>query len=153
MIPDNFIYLQKKKSLIKLNQKKRVPNWTSCLTDILNQIDRSKKLAWKKYSLNPDLSSMYVQSDLYFCWWIFEYRTRAIITRGLYIFYPIFKTICLFSRRFFQKILALCTVRIQERFLIKSELYIRTVYFFRQENMLPHFHIKAIMKPKIWYEK
>ena len=50
------------------------------------------------------------------------YRTGAIITRGLYIFYPILKIISLFSRRFFQKILALCTVRIQERFLIKSGL-------------------------------
>ena len=40
------------------------------------------------------------------------YRTHAIITRGLYIFYPILKTISLFSMSFFHKILSLCTVTI-----------------------------------------
>ena len=44
----------------------------------------------------------------------------AIISRGLYIFYPIMKNISLFSRRFFQKILFLCMASIQELFLIKS---------------------------------
>ena len=51
-----------------------------------------------------------------------SYNTCAIITRGLYIFY----TISLFSRTVFQKILALCVVRVEERFVIKSELWWRT---------------------------
>ena len=41
----------------------------------------------------------------------FKYRTRAIITRGLYIFYPLFEV----QKRFFKglhKILALCMVSI-----------------------------------------
>ena len=41
------------------------------------------------------------------------YRTRAIITRGLYTFYPLVKSKNVFSR-------GLCMVSIQERFLIKS---------------------------------
>ena len=51
-----------------------------------------------------------------------SYRTRAIITRGLYIFYPLFEGQKPFLRGFFHKILALCMVSIQERFLIKSGL-------------------------------
>ena len=46
------------------------------------------------------------------------YRTRAIIT-------PFLKSISLFSRRFFGKILSLCMVSIQELFLIKSGLWWR----------------------------
>ena len=49
------------------------------------------------------------------------YRTRAIITRGLYSFYPLFGV----QKRFFLKILDLCMVSIQERFLIKSGLWWR----------------------------
>ena len=42
------------------------------------------------------------------------YHTHAIITRGLYIFYPLFEAhLCT---------LALCMVSIQERFLNKSGL-------------------------------
>ena len=52
----------------------------------------------------------------------FIYCTRAILTRGLYIYYPIFKTISLFSRSFFQKIMFLSMVSIQERFIIKDGL-------------------------------
>ena len=53
---------------------------------------------------------------------MFDYRTRAIITRGLYTFYPPFEVQKVFSRVFFLKLLALCMVSIQERFLIKSGL-------------------------------
>ena len=52
----------------------------------------------------------------------FEYRTRAIITRGLYTFYPFLKAKKVFLRSFFRKFLTFCTVSIQERFIIKSEL-------------------------------
>ena len=51
------------------------------------------------------------------------YRTRAIITRGLYTFYPIFEGPKRFLRSFFRKILTLCMVSIQERFQIKSRNY------------------------------
>ena len=45
-----------------------------------------------------------------------EYRTRAIITRGLYTFYPLFEVhLCTVT-------FGLCMVIIQERFLIKSGL-------------------------------
>ena len=50
------------------------------------------------------------------------YRTRAIIARGLYTFYPLFEVKKLFLRGFFLKILAFCVVSIQERFQIKSRL-------------------------------
>ena len=53
---------------------------------------------------------------------LFNYRTRAIISRGLYIFYPIFKGNFFVLRRFFQKILSLCMACIQERLVIKSGL-------------------------------
>ena len=49
------------------------------------------------------------------------YRTRAIITRGLYIFYQLFEGQKHFLRDFFRKILALCMVSIQERFLINLD--------------------------------
>ena len=55
----------------------------------------------------------------------FNYRTHAIITRCLYIFYPVFKTVSLFSRRFFQKISSLCMVSIQDRFVIRNLLWWR----------------------------
>ena len=67
-----------------------------------------------------------------------NYHTCAIITRGLYTFYPLFEVQKRFLRGFFLKILALCMVghgglyrwrenslpwvSIQERFLIKSGL-------------------------------
>ena len=40
----------------------------------------------------------------------YMYRTRAIITRGLYILNPLFEGQNVFSRGFFRKILALCKV-------------------------------------------
>ena len=48
----------------------------------------------------------------------YVYRTRAIITRGLFTFYPLFEV----QKTFFQgvlflKILALCMISIQERVL------------------------------------
>ena len=52
----------------------------------------------------------------------FQYRMRAIITRCLYTFYPLFEVQKRFIRGFFLKILALCMVSIQEWFLIKSGL-------------------------------
>ena len=54
--------------------------------------------------------------------YFFSYRTRAIISRGLYIFYPIFKDHFFVLRRFFQKILSLCMACIQEWLVIKSGL-------------------------------
>ena len=37
---------------------------------------------------------------MYFFWNIFKYRTGAIITRGLYIFYPLFEG----QKRFFKEV-------------------------------------------------
>ena len=52
---------------------------------------------------------------------------RAIITRGLYTFYPVFEgQKRLFKELFFHKILTLCMVSIQERVIIKSGLWWRT---------------------------
>ena len=48
---------------------------------------------------------------------LFKYRTRAIVSRGLYIFTPFFNKFSLLSRRFFEKILSLCMANIQELFL------------------------------------
>ena len=44
----------------------------------------------------------------------------------MYIFTPFPKTISLFLRRFFQKILSLCMACIQEQLLIKSGIWWRT---------------------------
>ena len=49
-------------------------------------------------------------------------RTCAIITCGLYTFYPIFEDHFFVFMEFFQKILALCMDSAQEQFVIKSEL-------------------------------
>ena len=55
-----------------------------------------------------------------------RYRTRAIISRGLYIYYPIFEVhFFVFKEFFFQKILFFCMFSVQERFLIKSGLWWR----------------------------
>ena len=48
-----------------------------------------------------------------------KYRTRAIITRGLYIFYPLFEGQKRFFKEVFLKILPLFMVSIQERFVIE----------------------------------
>ena len=46
---------------------------------------------------------------------------RAIITRGLYTFYPVFEgQKRLFKELFFHKILTLCMVSIQERVMMAS---------------------------------
>ena len=47
------------------------------------------------------------------------YRKRAIITRGLYTYFkPTVKVKNIFSRRFFQKIMPLCMVSVQERVMM-----------------------------------
>ena len=58
-----------------------------------------------------------------------KYRTRAIITRGLYIFYPIFEGQKRFLRSFFHKILTLYTVSIQERVIVACLRYISKITF------------------------
>ena len=74
--------------------------------------------------------SMKVKVIFFRNWKVFyfglKYRTRTIISCGLYIFYSIFKDhFSLFLRRFFQKILSLCMACIQERLVIKSGLWWR----------------------------
>ena len=49
----------------------------------------------------------------------------AIITRGLYTFYPLFEVQKRFLRSFFLKILALCMVSIQERVMMARIRYVR----------------------------
>ena len=52
------------------------------------------------------------------------YRTRAIITRGLYNFYPIFEVQKRLFKELFCKFLTLrMYVRIQDQFIIKSGLW------------------------------
>ena len=54
----------------------------------------------------------------------FAYCKRTIITRGLYIYYPIFEVhFFVFKEFFFHKILFLGIVSIQARFQIKSGLW------------------------------
>ena len=72
------------------------------------------------------------------------YRTRAIITRRLYTFYPIYEDQKRFLRNFFCKILALCMVSIQERVMMARVRYIILfcfvfvpTFFFRSTN----FHV------------
>ena len=73
---------------------------------------------------------------------IFVYRTCAIITRGLYIFY----TISLFSRSFFQKILSLLVlVSIQERVMMAYIFYICFQEFnHAQKHWTEDFSIGAV---------
>ena len=47
-----------------------------------------------------------------------DYRTRAIITHGLYIFSHFLKVKNVFLMMFFQEILPLCMVSIQERVMM-----------------------------------
>ena len=56
---------------------------------------------------------------------LYIYCTHAIITRSLYIFYPIFVDHFFVFKEIFKKILSLCMDSIQERFLIKSGLWWR----------------------------
>ena len=53
----------------------------------------------------------------------FEYRTRAIITHSLYIYYPLFQGQKRYLRSFFHKIQPLCMVSIQDRFIINMGLW------------------------------
>ena len=58
-------------------------------------------------------------------WYIQEtikYRMRVIITRDLYILNTLFEGQYIYLREFFLRILALCTISIQKRFLKKSGL-------------------------------
>ena len=71
--------------------------------------------AYKACLTQWDINLSEVASDI-----TFIYRTCAIITRGLYIYHPIFEDNFFESRRFFHKILSLCMVSIQEWFVIKS---------------------------------
>ena len=69
-----------------------------------------------------------------------DYRMRAIISRDLYIFYPISKDQCfVFKEVFFQKILSLCLACIQEQLLIKRGLWWRAYgirNFWRQRSKI-----------------
>ena len=47
-----------------------------------------------------------------------NYRTRAIITLGLYIFYPIFEDHFFVCKEVFSEILSLCMASIQERVMM-----------------------------------
>ena len=73
----------------------------------------------------------------------------AIITRGLYTFYPIFEGRNVFLRSCFRKTLTLCMVSIQERFLIKSRFSgAHTVYMTRlivsQKTCALEFELRVI---------
>ena len=78
-----------------------------------------------------------------------EYRIRAIITRGLYIFIPILKSISLFSRRFFGKIVSLCMVSIKERVMMAHLRYIFLIYIQFQVKTSPDNpdHCVSCMSP------
>ena len=77
-----------------------------------------------------------------------RYRTRAIITRGLYIFYPLFEVQKLFSRGFFVKILALC---IQERVMMAR---VRYMFFeFCKNCTEPVSRVSHKKKPAIGRQK
>ena len=52
-----------------------------------------------------------------------KFYTCAIITRGFFIHYPIFEDRVFLFKEFFQNILSLCMVSIQERFVLKSGLW------------------------------
>ena len=81
---------------------------------------------------SAETSSVYVTKTIY-C-------TRTIISRGLYIFYPISKDhFFVFKEVFFQKILSLCIAYIQERLLIKSGLWwfaYGICYYIERDNKL-----------------
>ena len=64
-----------------------------------------------KYQFDrKNLSSHVRQIFVVIVYKFFEYRTRAIITRGLYSFYPLFEVQKRFFKGFFLKILDLCMV-------------------------------------------
>jgi hypothetical protein len=49
---------------------------------------------------------------------LYKYRTRTIITHGLYIFNPLFEG----QKRFFKEVISENMVSIQERFVMKRGL-------------------------------
>ena len=55
---------------------------------------------------------------------VHNYRTRAIISRGLYIFYPIFEDQFFVFKDVFMKILTLCMASIQERIIMARIRYL-----------------------------
>ena len=61
--------------------------------------------------------------------WQTAYRTRAIITRGLYIFYLFFEGQKGFFKDFFQKILPLCMISIQERVMMARIQYLLSLLY------------------------
>ena len=54
-----------------------------------------------------------------------EYSARAIITRGLYIFHPIFEEHFFVFKEVFHKIPSLSMVSIQERVMMARLLYMK----------------------------
>ena len=81
---------------------------------------------WKAPNGNRDESYLtFFSPGKYYCFDLIlkiHYSTRAIIGCGLYTFYPIYEDHFFVFKEFFQKILSLCMVSIQERFVIKSRL-------------------------------
>ena len=80
---------------------------------------RKADFEWGKYEIeNLDILrkilSRFIRSRIY----EIIYHMRAIITRGLYTFYPIFEGPKRFLRSCIRKILTLCTVSIQERVIV-----------------------------------
>ena len=64
-----------------------------------------------------------------------EYRTRAIISRGLYIFYPISKDHIFVFQEIFQKILSLCMAYIQERLMMARVRYLAVKPYISHKNL------------------
>ena len=102
----------------------------------------------------------------------FTYSMCAIITRGLYIFYPILEGQKSFLRSFFRKFLTLFMVSIQERVMMTSIRYVfrslswqnnKTIHKFTSNfkkskcnvTMTGHFHffkdLKSQCQISIWF--
>ena len=73
-------------------------------------------------TLNHKMHCFYLLDRYLILTFCIIHRTFAIITRGLYTFYPIFEGQKRFFKELFCKILTLCMVSIQERFQNKSGL-------------------------------
>ena len=101
-------------SLFTLGSSNQVPPYSR---SIYVQIVASRHCLSKEQTLQQMLQHL--------CFLASTYCTiGTIITFGLYIFTPFLKAISLFSRRFFQKILALCTVSIQARVMMACVRYV-----------------------------
>ena len=81
-------------------------------------ISHNYKMMDKNFS-NWMLTLVLTSIDIDFSWVAIDIDYRSIITRGFYTLYPIFKDL----NHLFSNFFALCTVSIQERFLIKSRLW------------------------------